>query len=141
MVFFYHDFIDLQSSCCWNIAKIMKYRVHFSWIYVLSTIFTRHGKEYIMKCFLLHETFKNLSKIQATPSRNFWKTNFQKISWKSLREKCPDSKLLWSVFSRIWTEYGEILRISPDSVWMRENTHQNNLHTNITLFTKPISTR
>ena len=32
----------------------------------------------------------------------------------------------WSVFSRIWTEYGEILRISPYSVRMRQNTDQKN---------------
>ena len=38
-----------------------------------------------------------------------------------MRKKC-----LWSVFSRIWTEYGEIRNISPFSVRMRENTHQNN---------------
>ena len=36
--------------------------------------------------------------------------------WVSLREKCPYSELFWSVFSRIWTEYGE----------MRENVDQNN---------------
>ena len=40
--------------------------------------------------------------------------------------KCPYSKLFWSVFPRIRTEYGEILRISPYSVLMRENTDQNN---------------
>ena len=39
---------------------------------------------------------------------------------------CPYSELFWSVFSRIWTEYGEILRISPYSVRMRENMDQNN---------------
>ena len=33
----------------------------------------------------------------------------------------------WSVFFRIRTEYGEILRISPYSVWMRENTDQKEL--------------
>ena len=32
---------------------------------------------------------------------------------KTLSEKCPYSKIFWSVFSRIRTEYGEILRISP----------------------------
>ena len=32
----------------------------------------------------------------------------------------------WSVFSRIWTEYGEIQSISPCSVQMRENEDQNN---------------
>ena len=40
--------------------------------------------------------------------------------------KCPYSELFWCVFFRIWTEYGEILRISSYSVQMRENTYQNN---------------
>ena len=44
----------------------------------------------------------------------------------SMRESCPYSELFWSVFSRIRTEYGEILRISPYSVQMRENANQNN---------------
>ena len=29
----------------------------------------------------------------------------------------------WSVFSRIWTEYGEILHIAQYSVRMQENTN------------------
>ena len=33
----------------------------------------------------------------------------------------------WSIPSRIWTEYGKILRISPYSVQMRENTDQKKL--------------
>ena len=33
------------------------------------------------------------------------------ISPKSLLEKCPYSELFWSVFSSIWTEYGEIRSI------------------------------
>ena len=44
--------------------------------------------------------------------------NFNKTL--TLREECPYSELFWSAFSRIWTEYGEILRISPYSVRMRE---------------------
>ena len=44
----------------------------------------------------------------------------------TLREKCPYSELFWSVFSCIRTEYGDILRLSPYSVRMRENTDQNN---------------
>ena len=43
----------------------------------------------------------------------------------SLREKCLCSELFWSVFSRIRTEYREILRISLYSVRMWENTDQN----------------
>ena len=53
--------------------------------------------------------------------------NFKDFTRKvSLRENCLYSELFWSVFSRIRTEYGEILRISPYSVRMRENTDQNN---------------
>ena len=43
-----------------------------------------------------------------------------------LCEKCPYSEFFWSVFSRIWTEYGEILHISPYSVRMRENMNLKN---------------
>ena len=43
-----------------------------------------------------------------------------------LRKKCPYSELFWSAFSHIRTEYGEILRISPYSVRMRENADKNN---------------
>ena len=42
----------------------------------------------------------------------------------SLREKCLGSKFFWSVVSRILTGYGEILRISPYSVQVQENTDQ-----------------
>ena len=33
----------------------------------------------------------------------------------TLREKCPYSGLFWSAISRIWTEYGEIPRITPNT--------------------------
>ena len=45
---------------------------------------------------------------------------------RSLRKKCLFSELFWFVFSRIRTEYRELLHISPYSVQMRENTNQNN---------------
>ena len=45
----------------------------------------------------------------------------------------------WSVFSRIWTEYGEIRSISLYSVRMRENTDQKKLRI-WTLFTQCILT-
>ena len=41
-------------------------------------------------------------------------------------EKCPCSEFFLSVFSRIWTEYAEILRISLYSVRMFENKDQKN---------------
>ena len=49
-----------------------------------------------------------------------------KIIWRTLPEKSPYLEFLWSVFSFIWTEYGEIRSISPYSVRMRENTDQKN---------------
>ena len=56
------------------------------------------------------------------------RNTIQKCTIKSntLREKCPYSELFWSAFSRIRNEYGEIFRISPYSVRMRENADQNN---------------
>ena len=45
--------------------------------------------------------------------RQFWKLMFKsKYVQLSLRKKCPYSELLWSAFSRIRTEYGEIPEIS-----------------------------
>ena len=43
-----------------------------------------------------------------------------------MHEECPYLELFWSVFSRIWTENGEIGSISSYSLRMRENTDQNN---------------
>ena len=39
---------------------------------------------------------------------------------RTLPEKCPYSESFWSAFLCICTEYGQILRISPYSVWMWE---------------------
>ena len=50
----------------------------------------------------------------------------RKLGQLALRIKCPYSEFFWSVFLRIRTEYGEILRISPYSVGIRENTDQKN---------------
>ena len=54
------------------------------------------------------------------------KDNRDPIQSITLREKCPYSELFWSAFSRIWTEYGEILCISPYLAQMWENVDQNN---------------
>ena len=48
---------------------------------------------------------------------NFISRNLVLCCVRSLREKCPHSAFFWSVFPRIRTEFGEILRI-------RENTDQ-----------------
>ena len=46
-----------------------------------------------------------------------------------LRQKCPYCEVFWSILPRIWTECGEILRISPYSVQMQRNTDQKTLNT------------
>ena len=52
-----------------------------------------------------------------------------------LCEKCLYSEFFWSTLSRIWNEYGEMLRISPYSVWMLENANHKKLKMQ-TLFTQ-----
>ena len=64
---------------------------------------------------------KNFKKL--LPS--FAKSSFLDV-WLALRKKCPYSELFCSVFSRVRTEYGEILRNFPYSVRIRENPDQNN---------------
>ena len=50
----------------------------------------------------------------------------QKSVLLALRERCPYSEFFWSVISRIQTEDGEIRRISPYSVQMRDKMDQKN---------------
>ena len=38
-----------------------------------------------------------------------------RLIYSTLREKCPNNKFFWFVFSRIWTEYGEIRSISSNT--------------------------
>ena len=54
---------------------------------------------------------------------------FQQTEVQSLLRKCPYVEFFWSAFLPIWTEYGEILRISPDSNQIWENTDQKNSNT------------
>ena len=53
------------------------------------------------------------------------------VKWEDYNNHCVKSirtqSFFWSVFSCIWTEYGKILRISPYSVQMLENTDQRKL--------------
>ena len=56
-------------------------------------------------------------------SFNTWERNFYNRHYvKSVQIR----KFFWSIFSRIWTKYGEILRISPYSVQIQENKDQKN---------------
>ena len=60
---------------------------------------------------------------------NIFAFDYGFIWWRQFIIKsitCPYSESFWSIFSRIRTEYGEILCISPYSVRMQENTDQKN---------------
>ena len=58
--------------------------------------------------------------------KNTQKSINQIVLRNSLRKKSPYSELSWSVFTRIWIEYGERRSIYPYSVQMWENADQNN---------------
>ena len=58
--------------------------------------------------------------------RHFLRSVDESVNPLTLRENCPYSELSCSTFSRIRTEYGEILRTSSYSVRMWENADQNN---------------
>ena len=53
----------------------------------------------------------------------------------TLCEKCPNTEFFLVVFSCIWTEYGDLLRKSPYSVQIQENTDHKKLRI-WTLFTQ-----
>ena len=56
-----------------------------------------------------------------------WFKTIKYLAWIPLTAwNCPNPELFRSTFSRIRTEYGEILRISRNSVRTRENADQNN---------------
>ena len=69
--------------------------------------------------------FKYLMTLKHTSYGIFTHGLWKKLI-KYLQKNCPYSELFWFSFSRIRTEYGEILRISPYSIRMRENADQNN---------------
>ena len=78
----------------------------------------KKSQEIMLFLFLFHLTLDSFKS-------NQWQNQNRPLVI-TLRQKCPYSELFWSVFSRIRTEYGEILRISSYSVRMRENADQNN---------------
>ena len=66
----------------------------------------------------------NTVELRVLTSSSFSSDIFSFTEGSILREKCPYSEIFWSVFSFVWTGYGEILCISPYSVWPRKNTDQ-----------------
>ena len=72
---------------------------------------------------------ERLMYVQFTPSVQCAGVSLSSRETGTLHEKCPNTGFFWSVFSRIWTEYEDLLHKSPYSVQMRENTDQKKLRT------------
>ena len=101
---------------------------------------------YFRKCSVVHIVFSQISQKFAGPNPNLWldgaretkiylilpvgsmtlKIALKKMSNCHYIKSCPYSEFFWSVFSGIWTEYGDLRSKSPYSVQMRENADQKN---------------
>ena len=104
----------------------------------------QHFASHLAKFWLLLSVFKMSLSSNKTCSRQYGNIILKRCTDKywtyrlstctaplALHKKCPYSELFWSVFSRNWaeyreilriSEYGELLRISTYSVQMRKNT-------------------
>ena len=122
-----HDFAFSTNTPIWTSLSFFfsffclhSWRTDFSFCYHLLLIQSR--------MVLVYQNQKNYQVSQKNSKKphliTSWNYSLQVV--ETLHEKCPNTEFFWSVFSRIRTEYGEILRISWYSVWMRENTDQIN---------------
>ena len=56
----------------------------------------------------------------------FVRVRFMSLQTESLLENCPYLEFFWSVFFRIWTEYGDLLCKYLYPVQLRKNADQKN---------------
>ena len=98
---------NIKTSQIEKVVDVIKFW-QSSWIFIKSYLASQNHR--VKATLMLLNLFVSLKK------------KFR----RTLRKKCPYSELFCSAFSRVRTEYGEILRISLYAVPMRENTDQNN---------------
>ena len=112
---------------CWNPFSFFQFGLNYfsgKWLHLVAGWFSYYCQLFVwswllqfLHCFVffvfdtgrklnLHKTF---SFYILCPRGNhlYPEVNYPFII--TLRKKCPYSELFWSVFPRIWTEYGEIL--------------------------------
>ena len=101
----------------------------------LTTILEYHSRQHLStpskQSQIIHtaESAQNIGKSENNEFNITVKESFTYINLCdlfTLREKCSYLEFIWSVFFHIWAEYGELLRISPYSVRMQENTDHKN---------------
>ena len=96
----------------------------------IKKVATGQGNDYTTGFLIDYSYFKDYNRMAAIDlcKQQALDANRKQYNKVTLRKKCPYSELFWSVFSRIRTEYGNLLHKSPNSVQMRENTDQEYSH-------------
>ena len=92
----------------------------------IKKVATGQGNDYTTDFLIDYSYFKDYNRMAAIDlcKQQALDANRKQYNKVTLRKKCPYSELFWSVFSRIPTEYGNLLHESPNSVQMLENTDQ-----------------
>ena len=92
----------------------------------IKKVATGQGNDYTTGFLIDYSYFKDYNRMAAIDlcKQQALDANRKQYNKVTLRKKCPYSELFWSVFSRIPTEYGNLLHESPNSVQMLENTDQ-----------------
>ena len=138
----YNQKVEYERRCYQYLLSLLYALSRFHWLVPLERKTTHSVKVELKKIYdvrgisdLLQSD--NGKKFESSVRQYCQKNKIRMI--KSRPYHCVKSvqirSIFWSVFSRIWTEYREILRISPYSVRMQENTDQKILRIR-TLFTR-----
>ena len=92
----------------------------------IKKVATGQRNDYTTGFLIDYSYFKDCNRMVAIDlcKQQALDANRKQYNKVTLRKKCPYSELFWYVFSRISTEYGNLLHESPNSVQMLENTDQ-----------------
>ena len=116
----------LQHSKNANVSKTIGVWTWF--VYFLKALIWRYIPTKIQTCRITTGFYRRGIISPSSPgsdeSQKYWLEQGSSEQLSLLRKKCRYSEIFWSVFFRIWNEYGEILRICPYSIRMQDNTDQ-----------------
>ena len=117
--------MDVTLSITWEQKFSNNWQIYKLCLPYLASLKTLNCVKYVRKLVFSSLCLLICRKKQIRENRTLTYFSQCCIIITSMREKNPYSEFFWSVFSRIWTtEFGEIIRISPYSVRMREITDQ-----------------
>ena len=107
---------DISPGCrlALNLSKMWPWKQHYQPINdFLDSCLTQEKDCFIVKITLKYPTMICKSQIRLNPICPFRGAKTTTAANMKLRKKCSYLELFWSVFSGIWTDYGEIMSISP----------------------------